>query len=271
MSRLFDFDPESELAYLRTRAQRFDEYATKEFWLYVFSKLVFSDRGWITSSEQPPTDYDSQRRVDIVVKRFSRGSAPVLLWAETKKGRANVTDIAAVESQGYTAGLEYLLHADPPCKAVWVMTAHGPCARLWACVHEADDGENMLQPIFPPTRDYGNKSSYLDLYGNEAAFEWMFDFIKRNHSPTPGLIAEYAAGKVPGTLVDMQSAAHVTVVQVKAGRYVECRQEDGLTMKLPATWYESYVIYDYQKLPCYHCCVDELWYWTWNLNPPLRR
>lgn len=214
----------------------FGEHATKEFWEYVFQKLVFFERKYMVSSEQPPETYGTQRSVDLVVKEGTQKGFPVILWREDKRGAASVGGIVEVESQGYTAGLEYLnsvISTSSDREAVWVMTGYGPHSRLW--VYLKEDQTGLLEPIWPRDHSHGDRHMYIDFMDHEMEYQWMFSLIKGNPFPNTELIHNYINSRA-SILVDCTIHHQIQVIKVKEHEYVECRLQNNAIVKLPSEW-----------------------------------
>lgn len=197
--------------------------------MYVFEKLVFPEKNYLTSTEQPPVEYSTLRRVDIVIKTLQSRRLQVLLWKEDKEARATPQDIAEVKTQGFTAGFDHLDRGETDRQAVWVMTGYGTRRKLWA-YSKADP--DFLVPIWPHKGGYGERGNYLDLRGNEHVFTWMFQFIKVNQFPTSNFIRRYSKREVNRFLVDTSRDVYVKVLKIKPHTYVKCQHLDGSTIRL---------------------------------------
>lgn len=265
----FDFDFEADnrlLDVLHDKALWLNEHATKEFWLYVF-KLVFFERKYIISSEQPPEGYGTQRSVDLVIKEGAQRNHPVILWREDKRGRATTNDIAEVESQGYSAGLEYVKSMTAKSnnqEVVWVMTGYGPNSRFW--VYMDKGGADWLEPIWPRQPADGNRDTYIDLKGHELEYQWMFSWIKSNPFPTQELIDDYRDAET-SILVDPTMHHQIQVVKVKEHEYIEGRLvQTNVIVQLPTQSYSSMIVWDNELRSCHHIVADDEVYWFWDFT-----
>ncbi|KAM3503931.1 hypothetical protein MY11210_008540 [Beauveria gryllotalpidicola] len=258
-----DFGNDEMLRVLYDNAQSLVEHATKEFWLYVFQKLAFPERNYLTSTEQPPVNYGTQRRVDIVIKMLQNGRLRVLIWKEDKEARAG-QDIAELETQGFTAGCEHLDRGEPDREAFWVMTGYGTHSKLWA--YSTADQDHLV-PIWPYEGGIGERSNYLNLRGNERVFEWMFEFIKDNPLPSSDLITKCRNREVSGFLVDASCDTFVKVIEIRPGRDVNCQDVNGSAIRLGTSWYNSFVVIGNRREPCWHIVQNSELYWTFDLDP----
>lgn len=122
---------------LYSRALTLDEWATKGLWRHILSKAFPLEKGFLVLTEAPPIQAGSLRRVDLMVERSGEDNlCPIILWGEAKKANSLGFDMAEVESQGFTAGMEHLMYDRTGRTAVWVMTVFGPNARVWAYLNE---------------------------------------------------------------------------------------------------------------------------------------
>ncbi len=278
MSHLFNW----QLTWLRdghAEANTLDEWATQNFWRHVFSYIFSTSDNYMVYTESPPMVVDSARRVDLMVRRAGgQNLSEVLLWAEAKSISAKELEIAGAESQGYTAAYEHLLFERSGRTAVWVMTVVGPSARLWAYAKEKDDPnkqeQGMLTPIFPTNGDYGKWHRYLNLYGNESVFEWIFDFIRQHEKPTDDFVNNYIHGRIPGILIDTENTMEVTVLGAREQEQdLLCALVHGGSLKAlpaPADWFESFYLHQNTRLRCFHYYEtvdgDIEQYWTRDLD-----
>ncbi len=177
----FDFRTNLTLKKLRADALRFDEWATKKLWGYIFNKFPFSHKRYSVSHEQPPKDFGTLRRGDVIIEdtELVTGELFLLQVWELKHGRATRNDITAVESQSWTMCEEYAMNHHR--NTIWCASAFGPYYRMWVYEKKYE----MLLPFFP-LGNTGERDLYLDLLGSEAEFLKLCKFIKENPFPDVG-------------------------------------------------------------------------------------
>ncbi|EGX91537.1 hypothetical protein CCM_05695 [Cordyceps militaris CM01] len=216
---------------LYSRALTLDEWATKGLWRHILSKAFPLEKGFLVLTEAPPIQAGSLRRVDLMVERSGEDNlCPIILWGEAKKANSLGFDMAEVESQGFTAGMEHLMYDRTGRTAVWVMT-----------VGQGREEDVFLWPIFPANWDCGNKHTYLNVRGNEVVFEWLLEHIRQNQRPTEAYVKDFVHGRIPNILIDAQSAMQVDVLKVEQQGLV-CRLFDGGSIKIfPNDWVPSFV------------------------------
>ncbi|KAL6413026.1 hypothetical protein AUP68_02521 [Ilyonectria robusta] len=268
---IWDFSSESPLGVLRNEALRFDEYATKAFWHYFLINYIFTGPGWNVATEQPPVSYSSQRRVDIVVKRFDQRQFRILLFLEAKKSNVTPQDIVQVESQGYTACYEFLMN-NPDIEAVWAMTVFGPQARFWVC---RINGIGVLEPLFPFDHGIGEKGLYLDIKTHQSDFQKTFEYMISNPLPDAALLSTSlvhdtgvgsSTEQAPISEVDFQTSTQVVFEKIKSD-YIKCRMViSGESVQLGTQWEISNIRWIDGSQQGYSRTDQGRTYWTWTLE-----
>lgn len=290
-----DISTNNVLRRLRHDAIRHDEWATKKLWRYVLGELVFFSPHWMVSTEQPPV-YNSLRRIDIIVEDVNTvsGGAGILLVVEAKKGRASLGDIAEVETQAFTACMEYIIENGR--KSVWAMTCFGPEARLWACYRNT----TLLDPFFPREVGAGERSAYVDIKGSEESFTHAFGFMMANPVPHPAIIdtatSTYGAGEGSAAaqhypapyqaqapdpsaasninyssgqplVLDPEQCIGVVVKKVKDGQ-VTYTCPDGTSKITGSQWDAAQIVFAGEYHSCYtYTGQSGTRYWAWTLEP----
>lgn len=201
---------EKVLTKLYDDALRLPEFATKKLWTYIFNKIVFFDPQWIVGTEQPPTEYESLARIDVVVELFQNSSLSVVLIAEKKRGKANPSTIKSLEGQVYDRCKEYLQASDRD--AVWAITCFGPNFRLWLCRRT----RHSLKAVYPDVNS-GSREAYCDVMKNWDDFLWYCNLIKENPEPSPSVM-DQVTGKGKGA-ADVPFTANMQQAGESSGTY----------------------------------------------------
>jgi hypothetical protein len=111
---------------------------------------------WSLAPEQPPADTPgNQRRVDLVVKRWTPDGFVVLLFLEAKKENATQKDIDDVEYQAFKACTEYVIEYG--AARMYAMTTIGTAARVWRLAR----GSDYLEPM-TSGEHLSDRGQYID-------------------------------------------------------------------------------------------------------------
>lgn len=270
MSLLVDFkDP--RLAQLYSQAESYAETATAHLWVYVFLKYAF--RGWSQPASVEFLSWGGRKtRNEIVVRRCvtkdgESSKQTVLLWACAPRARKPAVDVQDLELLANITASRYIQLINEGLAAVWIMTAFGPYARLWAYVTQDDRSGHHLWPIFP-LGERRAQVSYLDLRGHEPHFQFLFALVQREPNPTSDLVRRIVQGTAEDQLVDVRNATQVSA-QRQRGGVVDCRLPDGSVVGVASPWSRAFIIYENQPWSCYQCCSrgklgGAVRYWTWG-------
>lgn len=152
--------------YLWSLAQTRLEWATTRFWEHIIRSFFAANKGWVLSSQQPPTDEDANlRRVELALDQWKGKAQPMrrVFFFEGKKHGASATEIDNVEVQIYDACMDHLLHSRR--EYMYAMTAIGTRARFWI-VHVDDQ---YPTPWVPKGDHLGDKSEYIEAHSSEGS------------------------------------------------------------------------------------------------------
>lgn len=169
-----------QLRSLYESAQYNPEWASTRLWEHLFRHYFFSEKEWVISSQQPPTqDPSDLRRVDLVVEDFSDAAGfTTVLFMEAKRASVKQSDIDEVEKQAYDAACAYCGTLPEP-RPIWTMTCIGGTARVWIF----DISSDYLLPYIPNTAGISEEKEYLDIRTHGLDLQGAMNFIKINRIP----------------------------------------------------------------------------------------
>lgn len=174
-----------QLRRLYEDAQYNPEWASTRLWEHLFRHYFFSEKEWVISSQQPPTqDPSDLRRVDLVVENFSDAAGfTTVLFMEAKRASVKQSDVDEVEKQAYDAACAYCGTLPKP-RPIWTMTCIGSTARVWIF----DILSDYLLPYIPNTAGISEEKEYLDIRTHGRDLQGAMDFIRKNRTPPSKIV-----------------------------------------------------------------------------------